>query len=71
MVGAVTDPLPPPLRPILARGESVHVWDVDGHRYLDAISGSFCVQLGYGRSDLVRAMSKSDFYPQPPKPLRG
>jgi adenosylmethionine-8-amino-7-oxononanoate aminotransferase len=30
---------------------------VDGHRYLDAISGSFCAQLGYGRSDLVRAMS--------------
>jgi len=57
MVGAVNDPLPPPLRPILARGESVYVWDVDQHRYLDAISGSFCVQLGYGRSDLVRAMS--------------
>jgi len=33
------------------------VWDVDGHRYLDAISGSFCVQLGYGRPDLIRAMS--------------
>src|SRR6266550_4884818 len=57
MVGAVNDPIPPPLRPILVRGESVHVWDVDGHRYLDAISGSFCVQLGYGCSDLVRAMS--------------
>ena len=53
------DPLatPPPLRPILARGQGVHVWDVDGHRYLDAISGTFCVQLGYGRDDLVRAMS--------------
>lgn len=57
MVGAVNDPLPPPLRPILARGEGLHVWDVDGHRYLDAISGSFCVQLGYGRADLLRALS--------------
>ncbi len=50
-------PIPPSLRPTLARGEGVHVWDLDGHRYLDAISGAFCVQLGYGRSDLVRAMT--------------
>jgi len=55
MVGAVNDPQHPPLRPILTRGEGVHVWDVDGHRFLDAISGSFCVQLGYGRADLARA----------------
>ena len=48
---------PPPLRPTLVRGQGVHVWDVDGHRYLDAVSGTFCVQLGYGRADLVRAMS--------------
>lgn len=45
------------MRPTLVRGEGVHVWDVDGHRYLDAISGTFCVQLGYGRDDLVRAMT--------------
>ncbi|HEY2924355.1 MAG TPA: aminotransferase class III-fold pyridoxal phosphate-dependent enzyme [Candidatus Eisenbacteria bacterium] len=47
----------PSLRPTLARGEGVHVWDLDGRRYLDAISGSFCVQLGYGRSDLARALT--------------
>jgi adenosylmethionine-8-amino-7-oxononanoate aminotransferase len=50
---------PPPLRPTLVRGEGVHVWDVDGHRYLDGISGTFCVQLGYGREDLVRAMKEA------------
>jgi len=32
---------------------------VDGHRFLDAISGTFCVQLGYGRKDLVRAMTEA------------
>jgi adenosylmethionine-8-amino-7-oxononanoate aminotransferase len=47
----------PSLRPTLVRGEGVHVWDADGRRYLDAISGTFCVQLGYGRADLTRAMS--------------
>ena len=49
----------PSLRPTLVRGEGVHVWDVDGRRYLDAISGAFCVQLGYGRSDLTRAMNEA------------
>ncbi len=55
----MSDRIPPPLRPILVRGEGVHVWDVDGHRYLDAISGAFCVQLGYGRADLARALSEA------------
>jgi adenosylmethionine-8-amino-7-oxononanoate aminotransferase len=56
---ASIDSAPPPLRPILARGEGVHVWDVDGHRYLDAISGTFCVQLGYSRPDLARVLSEA------------
>ncbi len=46
-------------RPTLVRGEGLHVWDVEGRRYLDAVSGAFCVQLGYGRSDLARAMSEA------------
>jgi len=49
----------PSLRPTLVRGEGVHVWDADGRRYLDAISGSFAVQLGYGRADLVRALTEA------------
>jgi len=59
----VAPPFPPisPLealhRLVLSRGEGVHVWDVDQRRYLDAISGSFCVQLGYGRADLARALT--------------
>jgi len=55
----VLDSAPPPFRPVLARAEGVHVWDVDGRRYLDAISGTFCVQLGYSRSDLAHALSES------------
>jgi adenosylmethionine-8-amino-7-oxononanoate aminotransferase len=41
----------------LARGDGLHVWDAAGRRYLDATSGAFCVNLGYARSDLVRAMA--------------
>ena len=50
-------PSPPPARPVLARGEGLHVWDAAGRRYLDATSGAFCANLGYARADLVRAMS--------------
>jgi adenosylmethionine-8-amino-7-oxononanoate aminotransferase len=53
----VNHPASPSLRPTLVRGEGIHVWDLDGRRYLDAISGAFCVQLGYGRSDLARAVT--------------
>lgn len=53
-------PLPPSLsspRLTLARGGGLHVWDTAGRRYLDATSGAFCVNLGYSRTDLVRAMA--------------
>jgi adenosylmethionine-8-amino-7-oxononanoate aminotransferase len=46
-------------RLVLARAEGLHVWDRGGHRYLDATSGAFCVQLGYTRPDLVRAMAEA------------
>ena len=54
---AASAPAAPAARPSLARGEGLHVWDLAGRRYLDATSGAFCVNLGYARSDLVRAMA--------------
>jgi len=51
--------LPPTRRPVLARAEGLQVWDSQGHRYLDATSGAFCVQLGYTRPDLVRVMAEA------------
>jgi len=61
----VKSPAPAPIhitahpRLTLTRAEGIHVWDTDGRRYLDATSGAFCVQLGYSRPDLVRAMSEA------------
>jgi adenosylmethionine-8-amino-7-oxononanoate aminotransferase len=46
-------------RPVLVRGEGCHVWDRDGRRYLDATSGAFCANLGYGRPDLLEAMARA------------
>ena len=41
--------------PIIAKGEGCWVEDVEGRRYLDALSGLFTVQLGHGRADLAAA----------------
>lgn len=41
--------------PMIARGEGCYVFDEHGKRYLDGISGQFCVNLGYDRPELVEA----------------
>jgi adenosylmethionine-8-amino-7-oxononanoate aminotransferase len=42
--------------PVAVRGEGVWLEDVDGKRYLDAMSGgSMAATLGYGRADLIAA----------------
>ncbi len=43
---------------ILERGEGSHVWDIDGNRYIDAISGLGVVQVGHGRPEIVAAISE-------------
>ncbi|HEY7207524.1 MAG TPA: aspartate aminotransferase family protein [Gaiellaceae bacterium] len=34
--------------PIIVRGDGCYLEDVDGKRYLDALAGLFCVNVGYG-----------------------
>ncbi len=43
---------------VIERGEGCYVWDTDGRKYLDAMAGLFCTNLGHGRSDLTAAASK-------------
>ncbi len=43
---------------VLTRGEGVYVWDAQGNKLLDAFAGLWCVTLGYGRSELVRAAAE-------------
>jgi len=40
---------------VITRAEGVHLWDSDGKRYIDGMSGLWCCNLGYGRKDLVEA----------------
>ncbi|MBD9515127.1 aspartate aminotransferase family protein [Pseudomonas sp. LABIM340] len=40
---------------VMVRGEGLHLWDNDGNKYIDGMSGLWCTNLGYGRKDLTAA----------------
>src|SRR6476619_981560 len=44
--------------PIIDRGEGCYVYDTDGRRYLDGLSGLFTVQVGHGRVELAEAAAE-------------
>jgi len=52
--------------PIITRGEGCYVYDDHGKRYLDGLSGLFCVNAGHGRTELGEAAASQveelDFY---------
>ncbi|QEC43300.1 ornithine--oxo-acid transaminase [Pseudobacter ginsenosidimutans] len=45
-----------PLPVVLERGQGVHVWDVDGKRYFDFLSGYSAVNQGHCHPDIVAAV---------------
>jgi len=45
-----------PLDVVLTRGEGVYVWDVDGNRYLDALSAYSAVNQGHCHPRILEAM---------------
>ena len=44
--------------PVIVKGEGPYIYDAQGRRYLDALSGLFVSQLGHGRTELVEAAAK-------------
>jgi adenosylmethionine-8-amino-7-oxononanoate aminotransferase len=44
--------------PIIVRGEGAYIYDDQGKRYLDGLSGLFTNQLGHGRKEIGAAMAK-------------
>ena len=44
--------------PIIARGEGPYVYDDQGNRYLDGLSGLFCCNAGHGRAEIGEAMER-------------
>jgi adenosylmethionine-8-amino-7-oxononanoate aminotransferase len=52
--------------PIITRAEGCYVYDEQGNRYLDGLSGLFCVNAGHGRTEYgeaaARQVEELDFY---------
>ena len=44
--------------PIIDHGEGAYVYDSDGKRYLDGLSGLFTVNVGHGRAELGQAAAE-------------
>ena len=40
---------------VMARSEGIYVWDSEGKKILDGMSGLWCVNVGYGRKELADA----------------
>ncbi len=43
---------------IITRGEGVYVWDSDDNQLLDGMSGLWCVNMGYGRTEIIDAVTE-------------
>jgi len=44
--------------PVIVKGEGAYIWDDQGRKYLDGLSGLFTVQAGHGRSELAEAAAR-------------
>ena len=44
--------------PVIVKGDGAYIWDDQGKRYFDGLSGLFVVQAGHGRKELAAAGAK-------------
>ncbi|MBT8767788.1 aspartate aminotransferase family protein [Metapseudomonas boanensis] len=43
---------------IITKAEGVYIWDSEGNKILDGMAGLWCVNVGYGREELVQAAAR-------------
>nr|WP_320012472.1 aminotransferase [uncultured Desulfobulbus sp.] len=43
---------------VISEGDGYHVCDSDGKRYIDGIAGMWCVNIGYGNTEMAEAMAQ-------------
>ena len=41
---------------VISRGEGAYIWDAAGNRYLDAVGGLWCTNIGLGRAEMAQAI---------------
>jgi len=40
---------------VITKGDGIYIWDSEGNKILDGMSGLWCVSLGYGNNELIEA----------------
>ena len=40
---------------VIERGSGIYVWDTEGNRYIEGLSGLWCTALGYANEELIEA----------------
>ncbi len=43
---------------VITKADNIYLWDSDGHKILDAMSGLWCVNVGYGQQSLIDAATQ-------------
>lgn len=43
---------------VIVRGDGIYIWDSENRQILDAMSGLWCVNAGYGRTSITQAVAK-------------
>ncbi len=43
---------------VITRAEGVYLWDSEGHKILDGMAGLWCVNVGYGRTEIIEAVHR-------------
>jgi len=43
---------------VITRADGVYLWDSEGNKLLDGMAGLWCVNVGYGRTELAEAASR-------------
>ncbi|MDQ0338681.1 adenosylmethionine-8-amino-7-oxononanoate aminotransferase [Caldalkalibacillus uzonensis] len=60
-------PYQPEATMVIEQGEGAWITDIEGNRYLDGMSGLWCVNVGYGREELAQAayeqLKQLSYYP--------
>lgn len=47
-----------PQRPIIQSAKGIYLYDDNGHELIDAQGGMWCMQIGYGRQEMVEAIAE-------------
>ncbi|MGY4408407.1 adenosylmethionine-8-amino-7-oxononanoate aminotransferase [Bradyrhizobium sp. LB7.1] len=46
---------------IVTGGKGIRIEDAQGHTYIDAFAGLYCVNIGYGRTEVAEAIARQAY----------